>query len=120
MTRNLRTSKIINIIIYRMKDEIIAGSFAGAVARLFTAPFDVIKIRKQLEFNPILLKSGQRPKVFQGLAEIIKQEGVLSLWKGNLSATYLWVTYGMFQFTSYSALKQAGEAFEARFDSLHQ
>ena len=31
------------------KNELMAGAFAGAVARLLTAPFDVLKIRYQLQ-----------------------------------------------------------------------
>ena len=32
-----------------------------------------------------------------------------SLWKGNLSATYLWITYGMVQFSVYGKLKHLAE-----------
>jgi solute carrier family 25 (mitochondrial thiamine pyrophosphate transporter), member 19 len=79
------------------------GAAAGAIARLLTAPFDVLKIRYQL---------GQgRPyaSVLGGFKSIIQQEGFFSLWKGNLSATYLWMSYAMVQFSVYGSLKRFGE-----------
>jgi solute carrier family 25 thiamine pyrophosphate transporter 19 len=81
--------------------EALAGGLAGGVARFLTSPFDVIKIRYQLQ-------SDVNPKyksMFQSFSTIIKEEGVTALWKGNLSATYLWVAYAMVQFGSYGMLK---------------
>ena len=35
----------------------------------------------------------------------------MSLWKGNLSATYLWISYAMVQFTVYGIVKRWGQKF---------
>jgi solute carrier family 25 thiamine pyrophosphate transporter 19 len=78
-----------------------AGSIAGAVTRLVTAPLDVIKIRFQLQ-----MRNNPRYKyVSDAVRSIAREEGILALWRGNLCATYLWVSYGMVQFLSYDILK---------------
>ena len=56
----------------------IAGGVAGSVTRLITAPLDVLKIRFQLQFP----KSPQYASVLGALKLIVKEEGVISLWKG--------------------------------------
>lgn len=38
-----------------VSDDVLAGAFAGLVARLTTAPFDVLKIRFQLQVHSICL-----------------------------------------------------------------
>jgi len=90
----------------RYSDDIVAGAVAGAVARLLSAPFDVLKIRFQLQFT----KDNARKytSMTQAFSTMMKEEGVLSLWKGNLSATYLWITYSMVQFSVYGWLKNIG------------
>ena len=86
-----------------IQDEMIAGACAGAIGRMITAPFDVLKIRYQLQFT-----SGAETKytsIFQAFRTIIKEEGKGGLWKGNLSATYLWISYSLVQFGLYGYLK---------------
>ena len=41
--------------------------------------------------------------------------GISSLWKGNISATYLWISYSMIQFSCYAGLKALGEAIPDPF-----
>ena len=38
-----------------------------------------------------------------------QEEGFFALWKGNLSATYLWITYAIVQFSVYGILKRLSE-----------
>lgn len=66
-----------------------------------TAPLDVLKIRLQLQqlHNPLYSSASQ------ALLDITRSEGVRSLWKGNLCATYLWVSYGAVQFGLYDGMK---------------
>ena len=85
-------------------ENIIAGAFAGATARLVTAPFDVMKIRYQLQFSKAKYTS-----IFDVVSTIIKEEGVIGLWKGNIAATYLWISYSMVQFGVYGFLKESFE-----------
>ena len=99
-----------------MVDDIFAGAFAGCVARMLTAPLDVIKIRFQLQSNA----DRKYTSVLQSIRSIITEEGFFSLWKGNVSALYLWVSYSMIQFATYDVLKRFGETildpFERRSD----
>lgn len=81
----------------------IAGAVSGAVARLVTAPLDVIKIRFQLQISEHIVYTSS----YHALRTIIAEEGIRSLWKGNLSATYLWASYGMVQFGTYTNIKAA-------------
>ncbi|CAF2036588.1 unnamed protein product [Rotaria magnacalcarata] len=56
---------------------LIAGGIAGAVSRTATAPFDRLKIIMQY------LGSRQRMSVLNGYRYLIKEGGVISLWRGN-------------------------------------
>ena len=85
----------------RLSEDAIAGAVAGASARMVTAPFDVLKIRFQLQSaNKVKYTS-----MAQAFATVVKEEGLVGLWKGNLSATYLWISYAMVQFSVYGFLK---------------
>lgn len=88
-----------------------AGAFAGASARLITAPFDVLKIRFQLQFAQKVKYTSLR----QAFTTVIKEEGVIGLWKGNVAATYLWISYAMVQFGVYGFLKKSLEAIPDPF-----
>lgn len=72
---------------------------------MISAPFDVIKIRFQLQSQ----ENRKYTSIVQSLKRVVKEEGVLSLWKGNLSASYLWISYMMVQFSIYGVLKRLGE-----------
>ena len=99
----------------KVTDDAVAGASAGGIARMISAPFDVIKIRFQLQ-------SQQNPKytsIFQAFRTVVQEEGVLSLWKGNLSASYLWISYMMVQFSIYGVLKRTGEKMPYPFQSEH-
>jgi hypothetical protein len=98
----------------KVTDDAIAGACAGGIARLLSAPFDVLKIRFQLQ-GP---GEAKYKSIFQSFNTVIKEEGVLALWKGNLSATYLWVTYMAVQFTMYGVLKRIGEEIPNPFRSI--
>lgn len=77
----------------------VAGAILGAVARLFTAPLDTIKIRMQLA-SP---GQGQLTTI---LTSTLRNEGVRALWKGNVPAEIMYVLYGASQFALYQALNQ--------------
>ncbi|RLV95796.1 Mitochondrial thiamine pyrophosphate carrier 1 [Spathaspora sp. JA1] len=83
-------------------EALVAGSISGAVARAVTAPLDTIKIRLQL--GPEGYK--QRKPAFTIVKNLIRNEGVVALWKGNVPAEILYILYGGVQFTSYSVLNK--------------
>ncbi|KAG2185861.1 hypothetical protein INT43_002299 [Umbelopsis isabellina] len=87
----------------------LCGSVAGLVARFVIAPFDVVKIRLQLQSQrqhlPYLQKGVQGSVKYTGFVNALKvisaEEGIRGLYKGNLSAEYLYLTYGAVQFYAY-------------------
>ncbi|KAI9719137.1 MAG: mitochondrial thiamine pyrophosphate transporter [Chrysothrix sp. TS-e1954] len=115
-----------------LKDEgspgqvVIAGGVAGLVSRFCIAPLDVVKIRLQLQTHsrsatstnsssstsrPSSAQSARRtpakPQYTTTLSTfrtIIRTEGPTALWKGNLPAEFLYLTYGSLQFTLYHTL----------------
>ena len=100
------------------RDDVMAGAFAGACARLVTAPFDVLKIRFQLQFA----EKVKYTSLSQAFSTVVKEEGIVGLWKGNVAATYLWISYAMVQFGVYGFLKKSLEAIPDPFErkaSLH-
>ena len=98
------------------RDDVIAGAFAGASARLVTAPFDVLKIRFQLQFA----EKVKYTSVSQAFKTVIQEEGLIGLWKGNVAATYLWISYAMVQFGVYGFLKKNLERIPDPFNATSQ
>jgi solute carrier family 25 thiamine pyrophosphate transporter 19 len=91
----------------------LSGAVAGVASRLVIAPLDVIKIRLQLQsqktsvgmlFSSQSHASHKYKTMLQATQVIVREEGVLALWKGNWSATFLYFGYGAVQFYSYNVL----------------
>lgn len=94
---------------YPQWHNIVAGAAAGAGARLFTAPLDLLKIRRQLQQTSGIASVPSIPKTFaplgllSSLKNIVQTEGGFhSLFRGNLAATYLWIGYAAVQFSLYA------------------
>ncbi|KAI9202631.1 solute carrier protein [Polychytrium aggregatum] len=88
----------------------LSGAVAGVVSRIVIAPLDVVKIRFQLQVAPniLSLSKTKRPEskytgIVQTFRRIVREEGLQGLWKGNLSAELLYLTYGATQFYTYYA-----------------
>src|SRR3546814_1465 len=80
---------------------LIAGGCAGMIAKSTVAPLDRTKILFQVTNEKFQLRKIPRIK-----KQIVHNEGVLGLWKGN-SATLLRVfPYSGIQFTTYETLKR--------------
>ncbi|KAJ3117905.1 mitochondrial thiamine pyrophosphate transporter [Nowakowskiella sp. JEL0407] len=73
----------------------IAGAIAGVSSRIVIAPLDVIKIRLQLQ------SQSEYVGIVNSFRKIIREEGVVALWKGNLPAIFLYFFYGGVQFSVY-------------------
>ncbi|KAK6335985.1 mitochondrial thiamine pyrophosphate transporter [Orbilia blumenaviensis] len=114
------------------KTPIIAGAIAGMVSRFCIAPLDVVKIRLQLQPQLLKTTTAsavsgpasaaaaaakiagagataaapQTAAVYDGIygtmRTIVREEGVTALWKGNIPAELLYLTYGAAQFFMYS------------------
>ncbi|RWS32007.1 mitochondrial thiamine pyrophosphate carrier-like protein [Leptotrombidium deliense] len=81
----------------------IAGATSGFITRVATQPLDVLKIRFQLQIEPLSsnCKSSKYTGINQAWKCIIKEEGITALWKGLISAQFLSVVYGIVQFSSF-------------------
>ena len=59
-----------------------AGMVSGAVSRFVSAPFDLVKIRFQLQTAPIARSGGGLyASLFQAFRSIYKEEGLRTFWR---------------------------------------
>ena len=72
------------------------------------APLDVIKIRLQLQIHSLsdpLSTRGITGPTYKGtrgtLKQILREEGLTGLWKGNIPAEAMYLAYGSVQFSAY-------------------
>lgn len=80
----------------------IAGGISGFLTRALTQPLDCIKVRHQLQLEPIKKQSGAKyTSTWQTLALMFKEEGIKGLWKGHVPGQILSITYGFGQFFAY-------------------
>lgn len=81
----------------------IAGGTAGAITRAIAQPLDVIKIRFQLQLEPIS-NGSKYSSILQATSSILKEEGLVALWSGHIPAQYLSISYGIIQFAVFEKL----------------
>lgn len=80
---------------------LIAGGIAGMVAKTFVAPFDRIKILYQVSNAKFHLRN--IPSV---VGNIIRNEGLSALWKGNLATMMRIFPYSGIQFMVFDRIKR--------------
>ncbi|GLH16354.1 Mitochondrial uncoupling protein Bmcp [Gryllus bimaculatus] len=87
-------------------DYAIAGSLSGMTSRFLTQPLDVVKIRFQLQVEPIhkLTQDAYYKGVTHAFKKILREEGATALWKGHVSAQLLSIVYGFTQFSSFEVI----------------
>uniref|UniRef100_A0AC35TH00 t-SNARE coiled-coil homology domain-containing protein n=1 Tax=Rhabditophanes sp. KR3021 TaxID=114890 RepID=A0AC35TH00_9BILA len=86
----------------------IASFISGVTTRALIQPLDVLKIRFQLQEEPLKGKNnGKYKSIFQALRLIAKDEGYAAFWKGHVPAQYLSQIYAVVQFTLYGELYKA-------------
>ncbi|CAJ0601334.1 unnamed protein product [Cylicocyclus nassatus] len=84
-----------------------AGLASGIATRMIIQPLDVLKIRFQLQEEPIRGRnSGKYKGVIQSIRLIFREEGWRSFWKGHVPAQGLSAMYGLVQFSSFEFLSR--------------
>ena len=83
--------------------ETFAGAIAGAMSRCLVSPLDVIKIRMQLDRGLEAETPGAKVGMVRTIRTLLAEEGIVSLWRGNVPALMLWICYGAVQFPVYGA-----------------
>ncbi|CAH8833901.1 unnamed protein product [Trichobilharzia szidati] len=82
-----------------------AGAVSGFVARAAVQPLDVLKIRFQLQMEPIKVSSTSK---YQGLIQaikcIVREEGAIAFWKGHVPAQMQAVSFTGVQFLSFEVM----------------
>lgn len=90
-------------------DYMFAGSASGVITRLLCQPLDVLKIRFQLQVEPIkknITTNSKYRSVLQATNLIVREEGIKALWKGHVPGQLLSISYGVAQFTSFEVLTE--------------
>jgi len=109
LARRSTTAMIQTVTIkYPQWHNVVAGGVAGAGARLFTAPLDLVRIRAQLERRDVY----PRPSILTRMVRVYQGEGgITALFRGNLAASYLWIGYTTVQFSVYGTIKDRLEDY---------
>ncbi|KAL1128910.1 hypothetical protein AAG570_013444 [Ranatra chinensis] len=99
----------------------VAGAMGGFITRALTQPFDVVKIRFQLQVEPLSRKSvdSKYTGVIQAMRTILREEGVIGLWKGHNAGQALSIIYGVVQFTVFEALTRQADVHLSFGRSIH-
>lgn len=102
----------------------LAGSAAGMVTRALCSPFDVLKIRFQLQIERVSSRvpEGKYTGLFQATRCIHLEEGLSAFWKGHIPAQLLSVCFGAVQFTSFEFLTELvhnSTPYDSRTPGIH-
>lgn len=97
-------------------EQAFAGGLAGVITRFFCQPFDVLKIRFQLQVEPLGCQHSKYVSVAQACATIWKEESLAGFWKGHMPGQMLSIMYGVAQFWAYEECKD----YAKRLQIYHQ
>ncbi|WIA37876.1 hypothetical protein OEZ86_014723 [Tetradesmus obliquus] len=89
----------------RLFSEVAVSGTGVACGTTVTNPIDVVKTRLQL--HPATKADGPAPGMVRTAAAILRQEGVLALWKGWLPGVTRGILYGGLRLGLYNPIKEA-------------
>ncbi|KAI6174769.1 Mitochondrial thiamine pyrophosphate carrier [Aphelenchoides bicaudatus] len=90
-----------------------AGIISGLLTRAIIQPLDVLKIRFQLQEEPLEQSRGKYHGFIQSIKLIVKEEGANAFWKGHMPAQGLSAVYGLVQFSSFEMLTKKLSTIES-------
>ncbi|KAK3038966.1 hypothetical protein RJ639_027451 [Escallonia herrerae] len=105
-----------------------AGAVSGAVSRTVTSPLDVIKIRFQVQLEPVFSRGlsskdlhgrSKYTGMLQATKDIFREEGLRGFWRGNVPALLMVMPYTAIQFTVLHALKTLAAGSSKTEDHIH-
>ncbi|XVF38698.1 hypothetical protein REPUB_Repub20aG0124100 [Reevesia pubescens] len=105
-----------------------AGAIAGGISRTVTSPLDVIKIRFQVQLEPIsswaslrkdLSGSSKYTGMFQATKDIFREEGLPGFWHGNAPALLMVMPYTAIQFVVLHKLKTFASGSSKTVDHIN-
>jgi len=100
-------------------DYSLAGLLTGLATRVLVQPLDVVKIRFQLQEEPMRgVNAGKYRGFLQAITLIAKEEGIGSLWKGHIPAQGLSAVYGLVQFSTFEYLSTRLDARSQKAKSM--
>lgn len=93
-------------------DIVFAGALSSFITRATCQPLDVLKIRFQLQVEPVSAKSSasKYKSLIQAVTLITREEGLIALWKGHVPAQLLSVVYGAAQFWAFEMFSKEAHA----------
>ncbi|KAJ2557845.1 mitochondrial aspartate-glutamate transporter agc1 [Coemansia sp. RSA 1933] len=91
----------------KFASELFSGAMAGASQVVFTNPLEIVKIRLQIQGELLKETAGQAaPMARRGAVTIIKELGLLGLYKGASACLLRDVPFSAIYFSCYSHLKK--------------
>lgn len=84
-------------------ESLIIGGLAGAISRTLTAPIELLKIQQQNKFIPNTT-----------LYDVIKNEGITGLWKGNFSNCIRIIPQMGINYSTYTNIKDTLENINSK------
>ncbi|KAH8309655.1 hypothetical protein KR059_012863, partial [Drosophila kikkawai] len=84
----------------------VAGAMTGAMTRVVTHPFDVLKILFQVQVEPLSDRSKWKYRgILQGFRKLYAEEGARGLMRGHSSGQFMSISYAIVQYWSYERFR---------------